>query len=205
MQQQLAVNYLGLRDYATVHSEMSLFTDRRDAATADEIWTLEHPPVFTLGQAADQAHVLDPGNIAVVKSDRGGQVTYHGPGQLIMYCLIDLRRHALGVRTMVSLLEDCVIAYLQSFDIDARSRPQAPGVYVCDSKIAALGLRVRRGCSFHGLSLNVNMDLEPFSRINPCGYSGLTVTQLSSLGVERSVEQAAGELSDIFVEKLLAS
>lgn len=196
------VRQLGLKPYSSIHHKMSDFTDRRTALTADELWALEHPAVFTLGQAGDQAHVLNAGDIPVINTDRGGQVTYHGPGQLVMYCLVDLRRQGIGVRSMVSLIEESIVDYLHGLNIDASSRPQAPGVYVGDAKIAALGLRVRKGCTFHGLSLNVDMDLEPFTRINPCGYSGLAVTQLSAFGVSRSVPVVADELSQILSSRL---
>ena len=169
---------LGLQEYAPVWRQMQDFTDSRTAETPDEAWLLEHPPIFTLGQAGRRHHLLDPGNIPVLQVDRGGQITYHGPGQLILYLLLDLRRRGLGVRQLVSLMEQAVIGLLGSYGVEARARPDAPGVYVAQRKIASLGLRVRHGCSFHGLSLNVNMDLEPFGRIDPCGYPGLEVTQL---------------------------
>ncbi|MEJ1335395.1 MAG: lipoyl(octanoyl) transferase LipB, partial [Candidatus Sedimenticola sp. (ex Thyasira tokunagai)] len=177
-QDTLHCRYLGRREYTEVWREMQAFTDGRTPESADEIWLLEHPPVFTQGQAGKMEHLLDPGGIPVVQSDRGGQVTYHGPGQLVAYLLIDLRRAKLGVRQLVSLIEKSIIALLEEYDIEANAEPKAPGVYVDGRKIAALGLRVRHGCSFHGLSLNVDMDLEPFSHINPCGYAGLAVTQL---------------------------
>ncbi|MBK8163716.1 MAG: lipoyl(octanoyl) transferase LipB [Gammaproteobacteria bacterium] len=173
---------LGRRDYAPVVAAMQGFTEARAAASDDEVWLVEHTPVFTLGRAALSDHVLDPGPIPVVRTDRGGQVTYHGPGQLVIYPLLDLRRGGLGIKHFVHLLEECVIELLAGYDIRAARRPGAPGVYVADAKIAALGLRVRRGCSYHGVSLNVDMDLAPFARINPCGYPGLRVTQLSALG-----------------------
>lgn len=161
---------------------MQSFTDQRDAETEDELWLVEHPPVFTLGLNASREHVLAAGNIPVINIDRGGQVTYHGPGQLVAYLLLDLRRRHLGIRPLVEHIEQALIALLAEHDIPSHSRRDAPGVYVGEKKIAALGLRVRRGCSYHGLALNVNMDLEPFQRINPCGYQGLEVTQLSALG-----------------------
>ncbi len=160
---------------------MQEFTEQRTADTPDEFWIVEHPPVFTLGRAAKEEHLLNPGDIPVVRIDRGGQVTYHGPGQLVLYTLIDLQRRGLGVRALVDMMEQGVIRLLGDFAIDAVSRRDAPGVYVDGAKIAAVGLRIRKGCSLHGLSLNLDMDLEPFSRINPCGYRGLPVTQLSSL------------------------
>ncbi|MEJ1378567.1 MAG: lipoyl(octanoyl) transferase LipB, partial [Candidatus Sedimenticola sp. (ex Thyasira tokunagai)] len=181
-QDTLHCRYLGRREYTEVWREMQAFTDGRTPESADEIWLLEHPPVFTQGQAGKMEHLLDPGGIPVVQSDRGGQVTYHGPGQLVAYLLIDLRRAKLGVRQLVSLIEKSIIALLEEYDIEANAEPKAPGVYVDGRKIAALGLRVRHGCSFHGLSLNVDMDLEPFSHINPCGYAGLAVTQLVDEG-----------------------
>ena len=173
---------------------MQEFTDRRDAATPDEVWVLEHDPVFTLGMNADPAHLLAPGDIPVVKVDRGGQVTYHGPGQLVVYPLIDLRRAGLGVRDLVTALEQSVIATAARWGIVAATRPGAPGVYVDGAKLASVGIRVRRGASYHGLSVNVDMDLGPFGRINPCGHEGLAMTQFSALGGPRGVAAVAGEL-----------
>lgn len=158
------------------------FTAARTAATPDELWWLEHDPVFTLGQAGRAEHVLAPADIPVLHSDRGGQVTYHGPGQLVGYLLLDVRRLGIGVRALVSAIENAVITVLGTWGIEASARADAPGVYVDGAKIAALGLRVRRGCSYHGLALNVDMDLEPFARINPCGMAGLAVTQLADFG-----------------------
>jgi lipoyl(octanoyl) transferase len=175
-------------DYAQTWAEMRAFTDARTHASDDELWLLQHPPVFTLGQAGRPEHILAPGAIPVVQTDRGGQVTYHGPGQLIAYLLLDLRRAGLGVKGLVHLLEQAVIDLLAEVGIEAQARPDAPGVYVAGAKIASLGLRVRRGCSYHGLALNVDMDLGPFSRINPCGYPGLAVTQLADLGGPRDLE-----------------
>ena len=169
----------GLSDYAATWVEMRALTDARTATTRDEIWILQHPPVFTLGQASRAEHLLDPGPIPVVQTDRGGQVTYHGPGQIVAYVLMDLRRAGLGVKGLVHLLEDATIALLAGYGIQAQARADAPGVYVAGAKIAALGLRVRHGCSYHGLALNVDMDLTPFTRIHPCGYPGLAVTQLA--------------------------
>lgn len=168
----------GLQDYPATWAAMRAFTDARDAETLDELWLLEHPPVFTLGQAGRPEHLLAPGSIPVVQTDRGGQVTYHGPGQLVVYLLLDLRRSGIGVKRLVARLEQSVIDLLAEHGVQAERRADAPGVYVAGAKIASLGLRVRNGCSYHGLALNVDMDLEPFSRINPCGYAGLTVTQL---------------------------
>src|SRR3989440_63718 len=176
------IRRLGRVDYESTWRAMQRFTDERDCATPDEIWFLEHPPVFTLGMNASAAHVLTPGDIPVVHVDRGGQVTYHGPGQLLVYPLIDLRRAALGIRDLVTALERCVIDLAADFRITAESRRNAPGVYVAGRKLASIGIRVRRGASYHGLALNVNLDLEPFRRINPCGYQGLEMTQLVELG-----------------------
>jgi len=173
---------------------MQEFTNTRSAATPDEIWFTEHPPVFTLGLNASPEHLLAPGDIPVVQVDRGGQVTYHGPGQLIAYLLLDLHQVGVGVRRLVDLLEDSTIDLLGDYGIQGKSRSDAPGVYVRGSKIAALGLRIRRGCSYHGLSLNVAMDLEPFRRINPCGFAGLEVTQLADLGGPDNLEQASERL-----------
>lgn len=175
------IKCLDRQPYETVWREMQQFTAERDAATRDEIWLVEHPPVFTLGQAGKPEHLLNPGDIPVIRTDRGGQVTYHGPGQLVAYLMLNLRRHGLGVRQLVSLIEQSIVDLLADYGIASNARADAPGVYVAGSKIAALGLRVRHGCSFHGLSLNVDMDLEPFSRINPCGYPDLKVVQLSAL------------------------
>ena len=182
MSQPLKIRRLGRQPYAPVWQAMSAFTDNRTAATVDELWLLEHDPVFTLGQAGKMEHVLAPGEIPVVPVDRGGQVTYHGPGQIVAYPLIDLRRAGVGVRELVCRIEQAIIDTLAHWNIEAVRREGAPGVYVADAKVAALGLRVRRGCSFHGLAFNVNMNLEPFHRINPCGYKDLAVTQVLDLG-----------------------
>jgi lipoyl(octanoyl) transferase len=176
------IRRLGVRDYAATWARMRAFTDVRSEDTPDELWLLQHLPVFTLGQAGRPEHLLAPGETPVVQSDRGGQVTYHGPGQIIAYVLVDLHRAGLGVKGLVHLLEGAAIALLAGYGIEAQARNDAPGVYVAGAKIASLGLRVRRGCSYHGLSLNVDMDLEPFGRINPCGYPGLAVTQIADLG-----------------------
>ncbi|MDF2488064.1 MAG: lipoate-protein ligase [Pseudomonas sp.] len=169
---------LGLMPYEPVLAAMRRFTDQRTAETGDEVWLVEHPAVFTQGQAGKAEHLLVPGDIPVVQTDRGGQVTYHGPGQLVAYLLLDVRRLGLGVRELVSRIESSLIALLASFDVEAAAKPDAPGVYVDGAKIASLGLRIRNGRSFHGLALNVDMDLAPFRRINPCGYAGLAMTQL---------------------------
>jgi len=178
----LKVRRLGRQPYEPVWRAMSAFTDNRVADTVDELWVLEHDPVFTLGQAGKMEHVLIPGDIPVVPVDRGGQVTYHGPGQIVAYPLIDLRRVGVSVRELVNKIEQSIIDSLAHWQIEAVRLDGAPGVYVGAAKIAALGLRVRRGCSFHGLALDVNMDLEPFQRINPCGYKGLEVTQMVDCG-----------------------
>ncbi|HEX7917052.1 lipoyl(octanoyl) transferase LipB [Rudaea sp.] len=184
----------GLSPYEPVWRAMQAFTDARDAETPDELWLVEHPPVFTLGQAGKWEHVLLPGDIPVVPVDRGGQVTYHGPGQIVAYPLIDLRRLKLGIRELVCRIEQAIIDTLANWNVEAVRREGAPGVYVAGAKIAALGLRVRRGCTFHGLAFNVNMDLEPFHRINPCGYQGLAVTQLMDLGGPSSLAEVETEL-----------
>ena len=173
---------LGLQPYDAVYARMREFTRTRDTATADELWFLEHPPVFTLGQASKPEHLLAPGDIPVVPSNRGGQVTYHGPGQLVVYCLLDLERLGYGIRSLVTRLENALIATLANYAIEAKPKRDAPGVYVGEKKIASIGLRVSKGRSYHGLALNVAMNLEPFSRINPCGYRGLEMTQVSALG-----------------------
>ena len=170
---------LGLVEYAATWQQMQKFTLERDEHTQDEIWLLEHPPVFTQGQAGKAEHVLNPGDIPVVKVDRGGQVTYHGPGQLIAYVLLDMSRIGSDVRKLVSALEDSVVKFLATYSIDSSPKSDAPGVYVRDEKICSLGLRIKKGRSFHGLALNVDMNLEPFLRINPCGYAGLQMTQIS--------------------------
>ncbi|ENM5777310.1 lipoyl(octanoyl) transferase LipB [Vibrio mimicus] len=193
MENQLLVRRLGRRDYTPVWQAMHQFTDQRDSTTRDEVWLVEHNPVFTQGQAGKAEHLLNTGDIPVVQSDRGGQVTYHGPGQLVAYFLIDLRRKHLGVRELVTHIENLVINTLKHYQIDSAARHDAPGVYVQDKKICSLGLRIRKGCSFHGLALNIQMDLTPFLRINPCGYAGMEMVQLSDLygpiGIEQ-VEQA---------------
>lgn len=177
----LGVRELGLLEYQPAWQAMQRFTNERGPATGDEIWLLQHPPVFTQGQAGKPEHLLLPGNIPVVQADRGGQVTYHGPGQLVCYLLLDVRRLGIGVRELVSRIEQSLIDLLASYDVQANSKPDAPGVYVDGAKIASLGLRIRNGRSFHGLALNVDMDLEPFGRINPCGYAGMSMTQLADL------------------------
>ncbi len=186
----LKVSDLGRRPYEPVWRAMQAFTDARDATTPDELWLVEHEPVFTLGQAGRPEHVLAPGDIPVLHVDRGGQVTYHGPGQLVAYPLLDLKRLKIGVREYVSRIEQAVIDTLGEWNIEGRRRDGAPGVYVDGAKIAALGIRVRRGCCFHGLAFNIAMDLEPFSRINPCGYAGLEVVSAADLGGPSGLEAA---------------
>ncbi|MEE2766583.1 MAG: lipoyl(octanoyl) transferase LipB [Pseudomonadota bacterium] len=175
------IRFLGLRDYSEYWQKMKTFTDSRSRETCDEIWLLEHPPVYTQGLNGKPEHILDPGAIPVIRSDRGGQATYHGPGQLVMYTLLSIRHRKIGIRQLVSMLEQSAIDTLKQYGIDARSRADAPGVYVDGSKIASIGLRVRRGCSYHGMSLNVAGDLSPFSRINVCGFPSLSVTSLYDL------------------------
>lgn len=172
---------LGLVDYSPTLDAMRQFTDSRSADSPDELWLLQHRPVFTQGQAGKREHVLAPGDIPVIHVDRGGQVTYHGPGQWVLYLMVDLRRGRLGVRDLVDVIEQSIVQLLAGFGITACTKRGAPGVYVADAKIASLGLRVRRGCSYHGLALNVDMDLEPFERINPCGFAGLPVTSMALL------------------------
>ncbi|MEO8959102.1 MAG: lipoyl(octanoyl) transferase LipB [Rudaea sp.] len=190
----LVRRFPGLQPYEPVWRAMQTLTDTRDADSPDELWVLQHEPVFTLGQAGKWEHVLLPGDIPVIPVDRGGQVTYHGPGQIVAYPLIDLRRVRIGVREFVGRIEQAIIDTLAEWNIQALRKPGAPGVYVAGAKIAALGLRVRRGCTFHGLAFNVDMDLEPFQRINPCGYQGLEVTQMLDLGGPSSVADVESEL-----------
>jgi lipoyl(octanoyl) transferase len=184
------IRSLGLTDYTPVWQSMQEFTNTRDGSTTDEIWFTSHRPVYTLGVNASREHLLAPGEIPVVQIDRGGQVTYHGPGQLMIYPLIDLKRAGIGVRALVTALEQSVVDLAADLGIDAASRCDAPGVYVAGKKIASIGLRVRRGASFHGMALNVSMDLEPFERINPCGFSDLEVTDLHTLGVCDTTDDA---------------
>lgn len=190
----LLVRRFGRQPYRPVWDAMRAFTDMRSADTVDELWVLQHDPVFTLGQAGRMEHVLAPGDIPVIPVERGGQVTYHGPGQIVGYPLLDLRRLGIGVRELVHRIEQALIDTLETWNIAAARREGAPGVYVAGAKIGALGLRVRRGCTFHGLAFNVAMDLEPFQRINPCGYAGLAVTQVSDLGGPGSTEAVEDEL-----------
>jgi len=197
-----AIHELGLRDYVPLWHAMQSFTDARHESTADEIWLAEHPPVFTMGLNASNEHLLAPGDIPVVQIDRGGQVTFHGQGQLMIYPLIDLRRAGLGVRTLVTALEQSVVDLVADHGIGAVARADAPGVYVDGNKLASVGLRIRRGASFHGMALNVDVDLEPFTRINPCGYAELEMTDLKRLGVELSMQQAGAQLMPHFLRHL---
>jgi lipoyl(octanoyl) transferase len=198
----IEIRNLGLSDYQQTWDSMKAYTHARDAQTPDQLWITEHAPVFTQGLNGHSEHVLDPGDIPLVQIDRGGQVTYHGPGQLVLYCLLDLNRLGIGVKGLVSRLENSVIDWLSAYQVSAHTRPGAPGVYVGEAKIAALGLRIRKGCCYHGLSFNVDMELEPFSRINPCGYRGLAVTQLRDLGIDLDIDRVGHELADTITGNL---
>ncbi len=198
----LVVRWLGRVPYEPTWRAMQHFTETRTATTDDELWLLEHEPVYTLGMNADSAHVLNPGEIPVIRIDRGGQVTYHGPGQLVIYPLIDLRRAHLGVRDLVTALESAAIELAARHGIRAACRANAPGVYVDNAKFASVGLRVRRGGSYHGLAINVDMDLAPFARINPCGYAGLAMTQLAALGGPREVREVADEFVPLLAARV---
>jgi lipoyl(octanoyl) transferase len=202
----VAIRSLGRSDYETTWRAMQAFTEARAPEAPDEIWLTEHPPVYTLGLAGRRDHLLRDNGIPTVKVDRGGQITYHGPGQLVAYVLFDLRRRGGGVRLFVRAIEAAVVEWLASLGVDAHGKPAAPGVYVRrdgrEAKIAALGLRVKNGCTYHGLAVNVAMDLAPFSDIDPCGYKGLAVTQLADFGVARTVEQAGAELAPILAAHL---
>ena len=201
-QDTIQIRQLGLQPYEPVSQAMHEFTDTRDETTLDEIWLVEHERVFTQGQAGKAEHVLVPGDIPVIQSDRGGQVTYHGPGQQVMYVLLNLKRRKLGVRELVTILEQTVVNTLAELNINAYPRADAPGVYVDGRKICSLGLRIRKGCSFHGLALNIDMDLSPFLRINPCGYADLEMTQVSSLRSGVSLSDVQPLLIDKFIELL---
>jgi len=196
----MKTSWLGRKEYVPLWQAMQGFTDERDESTPDEIWFCEHPPVFTLGLNAANEHLLAPGDIPVVQIDRGGQVTYHGPGMLMVYPLIDIRRANIGVRKLVTALEQCVVDLAAEYGIEAAAKPDAPGVYVDGDKLASVGLRIRRGSSFHGMALNVDTDLEPFSRINPCGYQGLEMTDLKRLGTELSLKETSEKLLPYFLE-----
>lgn len=213
MDRELIAKHLGRVEYATSYAQMRAFTETRTLETRDELWFLEHPPVFTQGQAGKAEHVLAAGDIPVVATNRGGQVTYHGPGQLVMYPLLDLHRRGIGIRELVTLLEQAMVASAAHYGVTAFARPEAPGIYVERDfgsgrevrKLGSIGLRVSRGCSYHGLSLNVAMDLEPFTRINPCGYQGLRMTQLSELGGPAEVDPVARVLEALLRERLSAT
>ena len=200
----LIIRHLGQVDYETAWRDMQDFTQHRDTNTPDELWFLEHPAVFTLGRNGKREHLHNSGKIPVLNVDRGGQVTYHGPGQLVVYTLLNINRRQLGVQSLVRKLEQAVIDLCTDYGVDAQRREKAPGVYVDGRKLAALGLRVRKGCSFHGLSLNVDMDLAPFSMIDPCGYKGMEVTQLRNLGIDASTETITKEFQK-HLERLLKS
>ncbi len=197
----ISVRHLGEVDYDETWQKMRDFTDNRQKDTPDELWFLQHPAVYTLGKNGKPEHVLNSAEIPVINSDRGGQVTYHGPGQIVVYTLLDLNRLNIGVRALVTGLEQVIIELLNDYGITANARRDAPGVYVNDAKIAALGLRVRKGCSFHGLALNVAMDLEPFSRINPCGYEGLEVTQIKNFISDIELESVTDDLQQRLIEQ----
>ena len=199
------LKWLGRQPYEPIWRAMQALTDTRGPDTPDEVWLLEHDPVYTLGMNADRSHVLAAGDIPVVQIDRGGQVTYHGPGQLVVYPLIDVRRAGLGVRDLVTALERAAIEHAAGHGIRAECRADAPGVYVDGAKLASVGLRIRRNGSYHGLALNVAMDLEPFGRINPCGYAGLRMTQLADLGVRTTPQNMATEFASILVRRILAA
>lgn len=188
------VRHLGVVDYLQTWQQMQSFTDQRTSRVPDELWFVQHESVFTLGKNARKEHLLDTADIPVIETDRGGQVTYHGPGQLVVYTLLDINRLKLGVRDLVTVIEQNIVDLLADYGVMASARREAPGVYVDGDKIAALGLRVRRGCCFHGLALNIDMDLEPFSRINPCGYEGLRVTQLKDLVTDVSFQTVVDDM-----------
>lgn len=197
------IRHLGLVPYEPTWRAMQKFTDERDASTPDEIWHVEHPPVFTLGLNASREHLLSPGDIPVVQIDRGGQVTYHGPGQLVVYPLIDMRRHSLGVRELVVALENAIIAYVGELGVAAKGSREAPGVYIDGAKLASVGLRIRRGASYHGLALNVSLDLAPFERINVCGHRGLAVTRLADHVAGFAAKDAVGTVANGLTPHLL--
>ena len=199
----IIIRDLGLQDYDVTWQAMQRFTQARNIDAKDELWIVEHPPVYTLGLNGKREHLLTIGTIPIINSDRGGQVTYHGPGQVIIYILLDIKRLSLGIRQLVTILEQAMISVLAQYGISAVSRPDAPGVYVNDKKIGSIGLRIKKNCSYHGLSLNNDMDLRPFDHINTCGYSGLKVTQLSELGVTVSSKQLADSVTQAIKSVLL--
>ncbi|GEM80234.1 lipoyl(octanoyl) transferase LipB [Vibrio superstes] len=195
---RLEIHHLGRQDYEPIWQRMHRFTDERDENTVDQVWIVEHNPVFTQGQAGKEEHLLNTGDIPVVKSDRGGQVTYHGPGQMVVYFLLNLRRRGLGVRELVTHIENTVVQTLAKLGIESAARPDAPGVYVEGKKICSLGLRIRKGCSFHGLALNIDMDLSPFLRINPCGYAGMEMVQVADF----TTDDQRANIQGILVKEL---
>lgn len=197
----LVIRSLGIQPYPETWDAMKQFTDNRSDNTADEIWLLQHPPVYTQGQAGKPEHILNPGNIPVVQSDRGGQVTYHGPGQLVVYVLMDIARRKLSIRTLVCELERILITLLATFEVSATTKSGAPGVYINNKKIASIGLRVRKGCTYHGIALNIDMDLKPFLGINPCGYAGLDMTQLSEYALEANINQVETVLQALLTSR----
>lgn len=199
---EIHIRRLGRRPYASVLKAMQAFTDARGPEQVDELWLVEHEPVFTQGLNGSADHLLNPGAIPVVQTDRGGQVTYHGPGQIVVYCLMDVKRAKIGVRNLVTALETSVIELLSELGIDGYAKADAPGVYVGDSKLASLGLRIRRGCSYHGVSLNVDMDLSPFELINPCGYPGLVMTQVTDLADDCAMQNVSDRLLRILAQRL---
>lgn len=199
---EVIIRQLGRQPYQPIWQAMQRFTDDRDSDTIDEIWLVEHYPVFTQGQAGKAEHILVPGDIPVVQVDRGGQVTYHGPGQQVIYLLLNIKRRKLGVRHLVTAMEEAVVGLLAQYDVVAYPKPDAPGVYVNEQKVCSLGLRIRNGCSFHGLALNVNMDLSPFQRINPCGYAGMEMTDTARLNGPDSLELAGNELTRLLLDAL---
>lgn len=201
----MKTRYLGLADYSSTLQSMRDFTDERTEHSIDELWVCEHPPVYTLGQAGKKEHILNAADIPVVQSDRGGQVTYHGPGQIVVYTLFNLKRAGFGIRELIVRLENSVIALLAEYGVEALSRRDAPGVYVNEAKIAALGLRVRRGCTYHGIALNIDPDLAPFLGINPCGYQGLSVTSMQTLGLTLDKEKIAARFVHFIHAQLGAS
>ena len=196
----LTIRQLGRLPYQTVWDNMRQLTHSRTTSTPDELWLLEHPPIYTQGQAGKAEHLLNPGHIPVIQTDRGGQVTYHGPGQLVGYVMLDLRRYNIGVRTLVCRLEKTLVDLLAELGINAALRPSAPGVYVGEAKIASIGLRVRQGCSYHGIALNVNMDLSPFSGINPCGFAQLPMTQIASYHPDITIEKVSPLFVKYFIQ-----
>ncbi len=196
------VRQLGRQPYEPIFEAMKRFTDDRDQNTQDEIWLVEHDAVFTQGQAGKAEHILMPGDIPVVQVDRGGQVTYHGPGQQVIYLMLNIKRRKLGVRHLVTAMEEAVVGLLEKYGVTAYPKPDAPGVYVDEKKVCSLGLRIRNGCSFHGLALNVNMDLSPFQRINPCGYAGMEMIDTARLNGPTTLETAGNELTHLLLEAL---